>query len=189
MVRHFVPAQHGLGPVLEAWLEDFESFFRVGDVVVVAETVAGEMVLVGAVAAELEDRGESQVISESASKGTRLTLKLGSVSQEMRLAPQRHLASVYTIFEVVGGSSRVGERYRGEQGRAVGLARFDVTREECSVAGTVSNGTQVRFQRPWKAVSLFVARRSFIDRWMTQRATKLHVIVQAHLVSHQRIGA
>jgi hypothetical protein len=52
------------------------------------------MVLVGAVAAELEDRGESQVISESASIGTRLTLKLGSVSQEMRLAPQRHLASV-----------------------------------------------------------------------------------------------
>jgi hypothetical protein len=40
--------------VLEAWLEDFECFFRVGDVVVVAEAVAGEVVFVGAVASELE---------------------------------------------------------------------------------------------------------------------------------------
>jgi hypothetical protein len=41
VVRHAVSAQNGLCPVLEARLEDFESFFRVGDVVVVAEAVAG----------------------------------------------------------------------------------------------------------------------------------------------------
>jgi hypothetical protein len=88
-----------LGPVFEAWFEDFESFFRVGDVVVVAEAVAGEVVFVGAVASELE--GVRSAMSERLSSrlGGRLTLKLGSVSQEMRLAPQRHLASLYTIVE------------------------------------------------------------------------------------------
>ena len=54
VVRHAVAAQNGLGPVLEAWFEDLESFFRVGDVVVVAEAVAGEVVFVGAVTSELE---------------------------------------------------------------------------------------------------------------------------------------
>ena len=43
-----------MGPVFEARLEDFESFLRVGDVVIVAEAVAGEVVFVGAVASELE---------------------------------------------------------------------------------------------------------------------------------------
>ena len=40
-----------------------------------------------------------------------------------------------------------------------------------------------------KAVLLFAARGPYIDQSMTQRATKLHVIVQAHLVSHERIAA
>jgi hypothetical protein len=53
VVCHAVPAQNGLCPVLEAWLEDFQGFFRVGYVVVVAEAVASEVVLVGAVASEL----------------------------------------------------------------------------------------------------------------------------------------
>jgi hypothetical protein len=54
VVRHAVPAQDSLRPVFEAWFEDFESFFRVGNVVVVAEAVAGEVVFVGAVASKLE---------------------------------------------------------------------------------------------------------------------------------------
>ena len=54
VVRHVVAAQDSLGPVFEARLEDFESFLRVGDVVIVAEAVAGEVVFVGAVASELE---------------------------------------------------------------------------------------------------------------------------------------
>lgn len=53
MVRHLIPAQNGLGPVFETWFEDFEGGVWVGDVVVVAEAVAGEVVFVGAVAAEL----------------------------------------------------------------------------------------------------------------------------------------
>jgi hypothetical protein len=39
-------------------------------------------------------------------------LKLGSASQEMRLSPQRHLASVWTIFrsaEVAIGASEASE--------------------------------------------------------------------------------
>jgi hypothetical protein len=101
VVRHVVAAQNGLSPVLEARLEDFESFFRVGDVAVVAEAVAGEVVFVGAVASEL-NRVRLVIVSLWVVGGVMrrgFTLKLGSVSQEMRLAPQRHLASVYTIVE------------------------------------------------------------------------------------------
>ena len=101
VVRHAVAAQNGLGPVLEAWFEDLESFFRVGDVVVVAEAVAGEVVFVGAVASEL-NRVRLVIVSLWVVGGVMrrgFTLKLGSVSQEMRLPPQRHFASVYTIVE------------------------------------------------------------------------------------------
>jgi hypothetical protein len=53
VVRHFVPAQNNLRPVFETWFEGFEGGVRVGDVEVVAEAVAGEVVFIGAVAAEL----------------------------------------------------------------------------------------------------------------------------------------
>jgi hypothetical protein len=56
VVRHFVPAQNSLRPVFEAWFEDFEGGVWVGDVEVVAEAVAGEVVFVGAVASELRGR-------------------------------------------------------------------------------------------------------------------------------------
>lgn len=77
VVCHFVPAQNGLGPVLEAWLEDFESFFRVGDVVVVTEAVAGEVVLIGAVAPELGYRGQSQVLESEYRHKAYLEARLG----------------------------------------------------------------------------------------------------------------
>jgi hypothetical protein len=87
--------------VFEARFEDFESFFRVGDVEVVAEAVAGEVIFIGAVASELN--GVRLVIVSLWVIGGVMrggfTLKLGSVSQEMRLVPQRHLASVCTIVE------------------------------------------------------------------------------------------
>jgi hypothetical protein len=42
--------------VFETWFEDFEGGVWVGDVVVIAEAVAGEVVFVGAVASELRGR-------------------------------------------------------------------------------------------------------------------------------------
>jgi hypothetical protein len=41
VVGHVIAAQHDLRPMLETGFEHFERLFEVGDVVVVAETVAG----------------------------------------------------------------------------------------------------------------------------------------------------
>jgi hypothetical protein len=60
------------------------------------------VVFVGAVASELE--GVMLVVSRCMVEwlgGMGCTLKLGSLSHEMRLAPQRHFASVYTIVAFV----------------------------------------------------------------------------------------
>jgi hypothetical protein len=56
MIGHLIPAQNGLCPGLEAWFEDSEGGVWVGDVEIVAEAVAGEVVFVGAVASELRGR-------------------------------------------------------------------------------------------------------------------------------------
>jgi hypothetical protein len=58
VVRHLIPTQNRLGPVLETWIQDSEGGVWVGDVVVIAEAVAGEVVFVGAVASELRGRGD-----------------------------------------------------------------------------------------------------------------------------------
>jgi hypothetical protein len=61
------------------------------------------MVLIRTMASELKRRKISDV-RMNRRKRTRLsrrTLKLGSASHEMRLAPQRHFASVYTIIGLV----------------------------------------------------------------------------------------
>jgi hypothetical protein len=57
------------------------------------------MVLVCTMASELRRRtvSDEQIGHRMC---LRRTLKLGSASHEMRLAPQRHLASVYTIVEI-----------------------------------------------------------------------------------------